>query len=189
MEEPMLQDPIGDQVRDAPAAEVTPAPAAPTAPVPATTLSTDAVAARKQLEEWLPDHSSPYWRGNDLHSAEWLQEHYRGLIRAEGQSTDAVGPEHTIDRDLPVSPERYDLSGVGRSMTADQAGVIAEFTPVAHSLGLGQERTARLVGYVLQTPEISPASFKYWAVSQGYSDKTIDALLAWHGKEVAKRAT
>ena len=120
--------------------------AAPAPAVPTTSLSTDAVAAKAQLETWMADPASPYWRGNEVYTADRLQAMYRDVVRGEAEgAADSVGPAHEVDADLPIEPKFYNLSTAhgARSMTAEDADIVDAFRIEAHKIGIGRVAVRR----------------------------------------------
>lgn len=154
-----------------------------------TTLTGAAATDKATIEGWIGDQSSPYWRGNDKVSADWIQTRYRDLIRGEQQGApEGIGPTFQPDADLPADPGRYVIGGPGTgTMSGEDRDIIDTFAPVAHAAGLGNAKMRQAIGWALTIPNITENQFRDLAIAAGWSDGHINACLAWHASEAARR--
>jgi hypothetical protein len=162
------------------AAEAGPAPAA----APVSSLAPAALETKGKLEADMANPEGDYWRYPRN------QAQYRDLCRAElaGQA-EAVGPEHGIDDDHPVKPTDYSISDASgaRSMSAEDADLVATFMPVAHGAGIGQQKVSDAVGWVLTGAASTVNEFRSLAVAAGWSDRAIETCMSWYAKQAADR--
>ncbi len=134
-------------------------------------LSSAAAADKQQLEAWMADKSSPYWRGDDNMSAEAIQGLYRDILEAEarGEDTPTGASYRGADADTPSKRTGYNYEGLAIHDGATR-DLVDEFASHAIDAGFGNERVRDVLHWALSQPAgVTERQFRSWALQRGWS--------------------
>lgn len=148
-------------------------------------LSQDAMATGRVLEDMMTDPKSEYWVGP---RAAEFQALYRDLVRGElAGEAGPVRPEHSGDVDVPAKASAYQLDGL-HIFHAQDRDIVDTFARQAHDSAFGNERFRSCVSWGLQqSGPPSQAEFRKWALGENWSDAMIKRAIDIY-EDMRKRA-